>query len=465
MTMINKTLSVFLALGLYSSVAIAADGSGIEAKPYWLQNSYSGTQNGKIGFVGQSKNWTRQGATGHLDSVEDACKDASRQVAEYFSLRVQSSVKSETEVAGAQFFSHFKQSAAMQSDIKLEGIGRSDTYTVENIEENYLQSYCLIELTTQQVAQTKARLQKEQQKIDDLVQLIIKQMGESEFDKAELSIAQLKNLNVKKALIEDLALLLDEQKKKALRVDLSQSKSSFSMGENLSFTVASNQNAYIYVFLEGSKSTKLLFPSPQNGFNLLDSGKPLRYPLQSQIQEGEAFRIPETQADKFQLRLVAATEPQHINFLKTSFTGYYVSQEHSYQQYLADCGLSPVCKVYDYEVNLDKTADRLSVSGYKVKVNGKYSKKYNADVKYALKNNSVSLNKKGKKILVDITVDVAYSKRIQADMYIVSGTLFEIERGNELSQISRTKVTGVHDKNRLPSLIRKLNDKLIKKAL
>lgn len=456
--------SILLSTLLVSGGSIANENNAL-TKPYWLQDAYSGMHGGKTGFVGQSKKWNSNDPSAKLSSTDEACKEASHQVAQFFRVRVQSNIKSQLEVTGNQYFSRFEKSADLQSNITLEGINRADTFTQVNEEGSYLISYCLIELTDGKIQQTRARLEREQQEIDTLISLTIEQVSSNDFDRAKLTMAQLKNHNVSKTLIADLQLLLEEQQKKALRADLTLNKSRFGVGEYLSFAVASNQDAYIYVFLEGFRTTKLLFPSPQSSFNLVLPNEPLKYPLSTQIKEGEAFRVPKSKAKSYQLRMVAATEPQIMNFLNTSFTGYSVSDEQNYQQYLADCSLSLRCKVADYEVNLATGSSSFEASSYKVLVNGKSSSKEKAMLKKALRKNNITLTNSGKKLMVEITIDVAYSERIKADMYIISGELLEKSRSGEWDSISRTRVTGLHDDKKRASLMNKLYDKLLKKAL
>lgn len=457
--------SLLLSTFLFNSgVSFAKEVDSLE-KPFWLQEEFSGKRGGKTGFVGQSKKWNSSDPASKLSSIDEACKEASHQVAQFFRVRVQSNIKSQLEVTGKQYYSRFEKSADLQSNITLEGISRSDTFTQVNQEGSYLISYCLIELTDGQIQQTRSRLESEQQEIDNLISLTIEQISKHEFERAKLTMVKLKNQSVSDTLVDDLQLLLEEQQKQALSADLTLNKAKFGIGDYLSFAVASNQDAYVYVFLEGFKTTKLLFPSPQSSFNLVVPNEPLKYPLKTQITEGEAFRVPKSKASSYQLRMVAATEPQVMNFLNNSFTGYSVSDEQSYQHYLADCNLSLRCKVMDYEVSLATGKESFEVASYKVLVDGKSSSKEKTKLKKALRKNNITITNQGKKLMVEITVDVAYSERVKADIYIISGDLLQLSDSGEWDSISHARVTGLHDEKKRSPLISKLYDKLIKKAL
>lgn len=441
----------------------ASEQDGFNSKPYWLKPNYSGTWQGKTGFVGQSNKWNDQSSSSQVQSVEEACKEASRRVAEFFSVRVQSSVKSQLDVVGEQYQGRFEQSANMQTDITLEGIKRSDSYT-ENYTQGYLISYCLIELSSAQINQTKARLQALQQALDALIKESVKQINNQQFEQAKLTIAQLKDKGASEGLIADLTLLLEEQQKKALRVDLTFKQASYNIGDYLSFVIASNQNAYVYLFLEGGKSTRLLFPSPGSNANLVIASEPLQYPLAQQVREGEAFRFPKGKNRQYQLRLIAATEQQPITFLNSSFNGYFVDNSYNYQQYLADCRLSSTCKELIQPVLFDTSKQQLVVASYDVKVNGQYSKRQRNQLRNVLKQQRMSFAKEGKKLLVEAQVDSAYSDRLKAQMYIISGKLFEVEAGGERNLLSRSKVTGLMDDKKLPGLLERLYQKLVKKV-
>lgn len=460
---ISFILLWLVSLSLSPTVG-AAKKSSEKTTPYWLLDSYSGGSKAKTGFVGQSKKWSTQDAANQVRSIDEACKDASRQVAEFFSVRIESSVNSQLSVSGNEYFSRFEQNATIQSNVELEGINRSDTFTQYFDKQGYILSYCLIELTSTQINKTKKKLEKEQQKIDHLTAKIIEQLTENNFDLAKLSMAQLKSLNVDNGLIIDLENLLEELQEKDLRATLNLSKNAFRVGEYLSFTLASNNEAYVYVFLEGARNTRMLFPSPQSSFNLLVANEPLSYPLKVQVTEGEAYRLPKTTAENLRLRLVASVNPLNVDFLITSFSGYSISEEHSYHQFITDCELSTLCKVDAYEVEKE-TSSQLKVSSYIVKVNGKSSSKYKSNFKQALRKQGVTLVKSGKKVIADVTIDVAYSKRVDANIYVLSGELLQADKNGEMNRLSRSRVTGIHDDKRLSALMDKLHNNLIKKAL
>lgn len=458
-------ISVVLLLCVNVCLSVAADETANKAqvKPYWLKTNYSGNWQGKTGFVGQSNKWHDQGSASQVQSIEEACKEASRRVAEFFSVRVQSSVKSQLNVAGEQYLARFEDSANIESDITLEGINRSDTYT-ESFAEGYLISFCLIELTTTQINQTKARLQAEQQALDNLIAQTVEQIVNNQFERAQLSIAQLKNKQASEELVKDLTGLLEEQQKKALRVDLTFSRLDYGIGDYLSFTIASNQNAYIYVFLEGGKSTKLIFPSPSSNANLLIKSEPLQYPLKVQVREGEAFRFPKSQTSEYLLRVIARTEQQAIHFLHSSFNGYSVANDYSYQQYISECRLAATCKEMLHKVKVESASKQLLVASYNVKVNGQYSKAQRAQLRNVLKQQRIEFTKTGKDLLVEAQIDSAFSDRLKAQMYIITARLYELEKSGERNLLSRSKVTGLMDNKKLPILLEKLYQKLLKKA-
>ena len=430
-------------------------------KPKWAMDSYVQ----KNSFIGRSKRWSANDPYASVSSIDDACNDGLTQVAEYFSVEVKSKVKSNITVSGEQFQSRFEQLSTSESNIKLSGINRSDTYLEYTNERQEVQAYCLYQLSSRQLATIKATLEQEQLQLDKQVSTIIEQVINGEFDRARLQIAVLRNnRNVSEGLPAELELLLTEQEEKSLRVFTHLTKTHFSVGEHLSAKISSNQNAYVYLFLEGRKVPLLLFPSPQSTYNYINKEQVLSYPLKSQINENEVFRVSPKQRDALTLKVITSIEPISMAFITESFSGYSVSDSVGYQQFISDCLLSQTCVIADKQVLIDSENNHLKVSSYKVIVNGKTSSKEKRRLKQVLRSQQVEFSKSGSAVVFEVSTEKVFSNRLNAEIYVITGELYAKEIDGDEKRLSRHKVTGVYAINKLDSYLEKLYQSLVKKA-
>ncbi len=430
-------------------------------KPKWAMDSFVQ----KNSFIGRSKRWSASDPYASVSSIDDACNDGLTQVAEYFSVEVQSKVKSNMTVAGEQFQSRFEQLTTTESSITLTGINRNDTYLEYSNEGREVQAYCLYTLSTQQLAKIKATLEQEQQELDQQVGKIIEQVINGEFDRARLQIAVLRNnRKVSESLPNELELLLTEQEEKSLTVFTNLTKTQFSVGEHLSAKISSNQNAYVYLFLEGRKVPLLLFPSPQSTYNYISKEQVLSYPLKSQINENEVFRVSPKQRNALTLKVVTSIEPISMAFITESFTGYSVSDSVGYQQFISDCLLIQTCVIEDKQILIDIESSQLKVASYQVLMNGKTSSKEKRRIKQVLRSQHIEVTKSGSAIVFEVSTEKVFSNRLNADIYVITGELYAKERNGDEKRLSRHKVTGVYASNKLDSYLEKLYQSLVKKA-
>ena len=434
----------------------------VETTPYWLNNDYKGFYLSKTGFVGQSKKWLLSDSRSKALSLDESCQDASRQVAEFFSLQITSSTQSKLNVSKNQYSNIFNQRSSFKSNIELKGINRSDIFIKENKLDNYIISFCLIELSDKEIIETKARLEAEKQKINILLDKISSEIYENNYEKAKLSIVGLKNLNIDDEVISEYEKLLEERIKNNLVVSLTLDKNKYASGDMLGFNLLSNQNMYFSLFVKDGSGIKLIYPSQNNSNNFIKGGEIFIYPFINSSNKREFFRIPKN-VDILDMTLFSSVDPLIMDFISNGFNGSFVSDKNSYQNFISSCKISVNCKVSSYEVSVESKLHKFTFSDVKVNINNEHKLSYDELFKEALKNKGILFDKiKGKKLIVNINVSTAFSSTIESDIYIVSASLFEIKDGSNVL-INKARMTGIYNLDLLMGLIEKTSKSLLSK--
>ena len=433
-------------------------------EPYWLKSNYSGKHLGKVGFVGQSKTWNSQETVNETLLMDEACDNALKETAKFLGVRIISNVSVSTEANRLGTYQSSKQHSSMDSDVEIDGASRTATYVKQKKNSIYNSSYCLIELSSVQIRQIKLKRKKNKEYIDSLVVKMTGALNEKDFETAQLTIIKLKNTNVDKIIISELSKLLAELKLQLVEGNILLAKEHFKEGEYLSFIASTNHKAYVYIFLEGEEHTKMLAPSATRSFNLLAVDDVFQYPSKNQIKKRDAYRISKRMKKEPQLRLVTSIKPLQVNFVKSSFNGFFVSDEKAYQYFVLNCERRGACNVKKYNLLVEK-GSVFEISSYKIKINNKHTNAYNYDFERIMDSNKIISTKNGNELVINIEINRSFSSRLGRDIYVLTGELININEVGERSKRNHSRITGEFDENKLHYLVSKLLGRLIKGAL
>ena len=414
-------------------------------KPDWAYDNYQLNSSSQEIFIGVSQIWKVTSKTGVQDALDQACNTARTQVAEFFEVKVSSKTTAQMNVSNEQFKNRFMQVARSETNIKLSGIKKSDTFVEYFDSGGKVKAHCLFALTRQAIDRVLDEISKDKSDLEILTNQTVTLILEKKYNEAEVKMAILKNKpNADFELIAELKKLLVEQQLNDLILNVSLARPSYGVGEILSPIIHVNKNSYVYVFVESKKFNQLIFPSPKNTFNLVENNSYIKLPLNSQVQTSEFYRIPSKLEGSLNITVLASIHPIHMSFITTSFKGYVVNDKTVFELRLAKCLSSPRCKLERLNVPLRGQIMARKYSSVIVRVNGQQQENEAKLAKELLKEqklfdlNSINI------LEIDIDGEKVYSSQMTSNLYVVKAKAMISE-----NILARDKLNEIYNSARL----------------
>ena len=421
MLMSKKAVLVSLAaLGclLNSATSLQADESSPE-KPDWAKSNYRADSG--LDFIGLSQLWVSGLAQAEAKSITEACTNGLGKVSEYFSVEIASKSTSSQVVVDDEFQGQFSVKTDKLSRINLTGISVTASYSERVQDASYIQSYCLYRLSRSQVNEIKNDLAKEAAEIQTLITKFGADLNSGNIAQAKIKLALLKGKkNISPVLIAELDALLTEFVKNNIAIDLVFAQHSFSANDIVSVQMKSNQNVFVYLFVDDGRYTNMILPTPAYGFNLIKQDEAMTVPTSEQKKKGNIYKLatPNQAKKSPQVFLVASKQRLQTGFAKPAFNRFLVNDALKFNDFLASCRLMQDCIVNQYPLMLEQSTTNFSVQSYALFVNRQPYDDHNQNLKANLVEQGFKFDKKGLNLKFFINHKKVFSNKLEADMFV-----------------------------------------------
>jgi len=434
-------------------------------KPDWAKSNYRASSG--LDFIGLSQLWLTGQPQSESQSITEACTNGLGKVSEFFSVEIASKTTSSQVVVNDEFQGQFSVNTDKLSRINLSGISVTASYSEQVQDGKYTQSYCLYRLTRGKVEKIQRDLAKEQAHIQALITDFANQINLQNLSQARIKLALLKSqANVSPALVEELELVFAEFAKGLLSVDLVFSQHAYGQNDLVSLQLQSNQNSYVYLFVEGGQHINMIMPSPGDGFNLLKKDHAFKLPTQQQIRKGNVFRVPKFSqlVGSPQVYLVASKKRRLTRFAKPSFNRFVVSDKTGFKDFIASCRLQKDCSVKQYPLLLDDTKLNFAVQSYRLKVNNEAQDVLQQVFKTHLLTEGFEVKQNGVELGILIKHKKAFSQKLDSHMFVGELRIILIN-GDNKTNLVKVRFSNLYDESRTEFYLEKMLQNAAKKLM
>jgi len=422
-------------------------------KPAWTLPNYSSITG--LDFIGLSQLWVARLPQADQQSVAEACTDGLGKVSEYFSVKIASTSSASQVVVNEQFQGQFSVNTEKFSTVNLSGIHMSESYSEVVDAGEYIQSYCLYRLTRQQVSKVQQQLEAEQQEIQLLIAAVGKALLGQNMTQAKIKLALLKGKqNVSSELKTELTALVEELSASTISVELLFSQQEFAANDIVGVQLQSNQNLYIYKFIDDGRFFHMLLPSPTYGFNLIRKDQSATFPTPKQKQRGSFYKLPRlSQLNAAPTLYVVASKKRLLTpFAQSSFNRYVINDKPAFNTFIDVCKLDKSCVVLEREVALASNDIPLDIQHFALQVNQTEQPNLARVLKANLLEQGFSFNEQGFDLIVNLEYKKIFSKKLDADMFV--GELVVLsQHPQQQKQVLKLRHSGIYDQNRLESYL------------
>jgi hypothetical protein len=418
-------------------------------KPDWAQNNYNSATG--LDFIGLSQLWVVGPPQAESKSVAEACTDGLGKISEYFNVQIESKSSSSQVVVNEQFQGQFTVVTDKFSTLNLTGVNAIESYSERVAQGQYIQSYCLYRLSRQQVNQIKLRLAQEQQEIQELVTVIGAQLMVRDITQAKIHLALLKGKpNVSAQLTAELSQLVQEFADAALRVDMVFSQHAFAANDVMAVQLQTNQNLFIYQFVDDGRFISMLLPSPAYGFNLVHKDTPKKFPTQHQLQTGNFYKLPRlSQLSRAPtVYLIASKQRLAIPFTQPSFNSFIVNDKAGFKTFMELCRLDESCLVLEQQLVLVEHKLALDIQQFSLQVNQMPQPNLARLLRANLIEQGFSFTDQGFDLIVNIDYKKVFSKKLSADMFVGELRVFS-KKTQQQKPVLKLRHSGIYDPNRV----------------
>lgn len=437
-------------------------------KPDWAKNNYNSPTG--LDFIGLSQLWVAGVPQAESNSIAEACTDGLGKISEYFSVQIASKSSASQVVVNEQFQGQFSVTTNKFSTINLSGVNATETYSEHVSQGDYIQSYCLYRLSRQQVNQIQLRLDQEQKEIQALVTAIGTHLMARDISQAKINLALLKGKrNVSAELTAELSLLVKELADATLNVDMVFSQHTFAANDVVSLQLQTNQNLFIYQFVDDGRFISMLLPSPAYGFNLVHKDKPVTFPTQQQLQTGNFYKLPRlSQLSRTPtVYLIASRERLPTPFTQASFSRFIVNDKTEFTRFINLCQLDSDCLVIERQLALADHKLPLDIKQFSLQVNQTPQPDLARILRANLIEQGFTFTDQGYELLVNIDYKKVFSTKLAADMFVGELRVFSNKEKHQ-KPVLKLKHSGIYDPNRvdryLESMLHSASVKLLRKV-
>jgi len=469
--LINKksVLACLAAVSCYLSPALTLQATETQdEKPDWAKSNYRADSG--LDFIGLSQLWVSGLAQAEAKSITEACTNGLGKVSEFFSVEIASKSSSSQVVVDDEFQGQFSVKTDKLSRINLTGISVTASYSERVEEGDYIQSYCLYRLTRAQVNEIKRDLAKEAAEIQTLISQFGAELNSGNIAQAKIQLALLKGKkNVSPVLIKELDALLVEFIKNNIAIDLVFGQHAFSANDILSVQLRSNQNVFVYLFVDDGQYTNMILPSPAYGFNLIKQDVALTVPTLEQKKKGNIYKLAKSHQGKKEPKvyLVASKQRLQTGFAKPAFNRFLVNDRSKFSDFLASCRLIQDCIVNQYPLMLDQTTSDFSIQSYTLFVNRQPYDDLGQNVKATLIEQGFKFDDKGLNLKFFINHKKVFSNKLEADMFVAELRLVS-DVNSQNKTLLKMRFNSLYDESRtdfyIESMLKKATKKLMSKV-
>ncbi len=448
------SLTIIALIGVSSSaLASALNQATPPVKPDWAKSNYNSPTG--LDFIGLSQLWVAGLAQAESQSVAEACTDGLGKISEYFSVQIASKSSASQVVVDEQFQGQFTVTTNKFSTINLSGVNATESYSELVEQGDYIQSYCLYRLSRQQVEQIRHRLDKEQAEVQALVSEIGAQLMAHDINKAKVNLALLKGKrNVSAELKTELSQLVTEFADAILSVDMVFSQHAFAANDVIGVQLQTNQNLFIYKFIDDGRFISMLLPSPAYGFNLVKKDQPVSFPTTQQRQSGNFYKLPRlSQLSRTPtVYVIASKQRLPTPFTQPSFSRFLVNDKEGFERFIDICQLDSSCLVIERQLTLAETKAVRDIRQFTLHVNKAAQPDLSRLLRANLLEQGFTFNDQGFDLIVNLDYKKVFSKKIDADMFVGELRVYSKKDGQH-KPVLRLRHRGIYDPNRVNSYL------------
>jgi hypothetical protein len=241
-----KKIIVFLFVFLYS-------------KPLWIDNIPQ--SNDGIYFVGSSKLYQNNDTFLEEKAKKDALNDAYTQIANYFGVKIESTLKIDTTATTSQAYKKIESTTITKTNQLIFDLAPTKIY--KDIQDEYYRIYVLIKLDKITEQKIKKLLQDDKNRYEKALKEIENLIEEKRFYEAKNKISLAKGF--RSSSFDDRLLNLEKRLKNILnnmlKATLVLDKTMFFPDEDINIQVYLNTTGYLYIFNYTGDGYELLFPN------------------------------------------------------------------------------------------------------------------------------------------------------------------------------------------------------------